>query len=41
MVARRDNVAAMISITGIHAEDPKQFEKKLEPELAKLSPHRP
>ena len=41
MFARRDNVAAMISITGIHAEDPKQFEKKLEPELAKLSHHRP
>jgi hypothetical protein len=41
MFARRDNVAAMISITGIHADDPKTFERKLEPELAKLSQHQP
>jgi hypothetical protein len=41
MFARRDNVAAMISITGIHTEDPKVFERKLEPELAKLSQHQP
>jgi hypothetical protein len=41
LFARRENVAVMVSITGIHAEDPKQFEKKLEPELIKLSAHRP
>jgi hypothetical protein len=41
LFARRENVAVMVSITGIHAEDPKQFERKLEPELAKLSQHRP
>lgn len=41
LFARRDHVAVMVSITGIHAEDPKQFEKKLEPELAKLSAHDP
>jgi hypothetical protein len=36
MFARRDTVAVMVSLTGMHAEDPKLFEKKLEPELAKL-----
>jgi hypothetical protein len=41
LFARRENIAVMVSITGIHAEDPKQFEKKLEPELVKLSQHRP
>jgi hypothetical protein len=41
MFARREGVAVMVSITGIHSEDPKQFEKKLEPELAKLSQHAP
>jgi hypothetical protein len=41
LFARRENVAVMVSITGIHSEDPKQFEKKLEPELAKLSRHDP
>jgi hypothetical protein len=41
LFARRENVAVMVSITGIHAEDPKQFEKKLEPELVKLSQHQP
>jgi hypothetical protein len=41
MFARREHVAVMISITGIHSEDPKLFEKKLEPELAKLSAHTP
>jgi hypothetical protein len=41
LFARRENVAVMVSITGIHAEDAKQFEKKLEPELAKLSQHQP
>jgi hypothetical protein len=41
MFARRDNVAVMVSITGIHSEDPKLFEKKLEPELGKLSLHDP
>ena len=41
MFARRENVAVMVSISGIHSEDPKLFEKKLEPELAKLSRHDP
>jgi hypothetical protein len=41
LFARRDNVAVMVSITGIHAEDPKDFEKLLEPQLAKLSQHQP
>ena len=41
LFARRENVAVMVSLTGIHAEDPKLFEKKLEPELAKLSLHTP
>jgi hypothetical protein len=37
LFARRENVAVMVSLTGIHAEDPKLFERKLEPELQKLS----
>jgi hypothetical protein len=41
LFARREGIAVMVSVTGIHAEDPKQFEKKLEPELAKLSLHDP
>ena len=41
MFARRENVAVMVSITGIHSEDPKLFEKKLEPKLAELSNHTP
>ena len=41
MFARRENVAVMVSITGIHSEDPKLFEKKLEPKLADLSRHTP
>src|SRR5262245_5578388 len=41
LFARRENVAAMISLTGIHAEDPKLFERKLEPELEKLTLHTP
>ena len=41
MFARRESVAVMVSITGIHSEDPKLFEKKLEPELAELSRHTP
>jgi hypothetical protein len=31
----------MVSLTGMHAEDPKLFERKLEPELEKLSRHVP
>lgn len=41
LFARRENVAVMVSLTGLHAEDPKLFEKKLEPELEKLSHHDP
>ena len=41
LFARRDNVAVMVSLTGIHAENPKLFERKLEPELEKLSHHDP
>jgi hypothetical protein len=41
LFARRGNVAAMVSLTGMHSEDPKLFEKKLEPELEKLSRHAP
>jgi hypothetical protein len=41
MFARRENVAVMVSISGIHSEDPKLFEKKLEPELEGLSRHDP
>jgi hypothetical protein len=41
MFARRENVAVMVSLTGIHAEDPKLFEKQLEPALPKLSAHDP
>ena len=37
LFARRGNVAAMVSLTGMHADDPKLFERKLEPELEKLS----
>lgn len=41
LFARRENVAVMVSLTGMHAEDPKLFERKLEPELEKLSRHAP
>jgi len=41
MFARRENVAVMVSLTGMHSEDAKAFEKKLEPELGKLSRHDP
>jgi hypothetical protein len=41
LFARRANVAAMVSLTGVHSEDPKLFERKLEPELEKLSRHDP
>jgi hypothetical protein len=41
LFARRENVAVMVSLTGMHSEDPKLFEKKLEPELEKLSRHLP
>jgi hypothetical protein len=41
LFARRENVAVMVSLTGMHSEDPKLFEKKLEPELEKLSHHTP
>jgi len=41
LFARRDNVAVMVSVTGIHSEDPKLFERQLEPELEKLSHHDP
>lgn len=41
LFARRDNVAVMVSLTGMHAENPKLFERKLEPELEKLSRHDP
>jgi hypothetical protein len=41
LFARRENVAVMVSLTGMHSEDPKLFEKKLEPELEKLSRHAP
>jgi hypothetical protein len=41
MFARRENVAVMVSLTGMHADDPKLFEKALEPELPKLSSHDP
>ncbi len=41
LFARRGNVAAMVSLTGMHSEDPKLFERKLEPELEKLSRHVP
>jgi hypothetical protein len=41
LFARRENVAVMVSLTGMHAEDPKLFERKLEPELEKLSLHAP
>lgn len=37
LFARHENVAVMVSITGMHAEDAKLFERKLEPELEKLS----
>ena len=41
LFARRENVAVMVSLTGMHSDDPKLFEKKLEPELEKLSRHHP
>jgi hypothetical protein len=41
LFARRDNVAVMVSLTGMHSENPKLFERKLEPELEKLSRHDP
>jgi hypothetical protein len=41
LFARRNNVAVMVSLTGMHSENPKLFERKLEPELEKLSQHDP
>ncbi len=41
LFARRGNVAVMVSLTGMHSENPKLFERKLEPELEKLSRHDP
>jgi len=41
MFARRANVAVMVSLTGMHSEDARLFEKKLEPELQKLTAHDP
>jgi hypothetical protein len=41
LVARRNNIAVMVSLTGMHSENPKLFERKLEPELEKLSRHDP
>lgn len=41
LFAWRENVAVMVSVTGIHAENPKDFEKKIERELPKLSQHQP
>jgi hypothetical protein len=41
LFARRDNIAVMVSLTGMHSENPKLFERKLEPELEKLSRHDP
>jgi hypothetical protein len=41
LFARRENVAVMVSLTGIHADNPKLFEKQLEPALPKLSAHDP
>jgi hypothetical protein len=41
LFARRNNVAVMVSLTGMHSENPKLFERKLEPELEKLSRHDP
>lgn len=41
LFARRDNIAVMVSLTGMHSENPKLFERKLEPELEKLSHHDP
>ncbi len=41
LFARRENVAVMVSLTGIHAENPKLFEKQVERELPKLSAHDP
>jgi hypothetical protein len=41
LFARRENVAVMVSLTGMHSEDPKLFERKIEPELPKLSAHDP
>lgn len=41
MFARRGNVALMVWLTGMHSEDARLFEKKLEPELEKLSRHDP
>ena len=41
LFARRDTVAVMVSLTGMHADDPKLFERKLESELPKLSSHQP
>ena len=41
LFARRANVAAMVSLTGMHSENAKLFEKKLERELEKLSRHDP
>jgi hypothetical protein len=41
LFARRANVAVMVVLSGLHTENPKQFEKKLEPELEKLSRHTP
>lgn len=39
--ARRGNVAVMVTLTGMHSEDARLFEKKLEPELEKLSRYDP
>ncbi|MEN8159639.1 MAG: hypothetical protein ABFS41_06190, partial [Myxococcota bacterium] len=41
LFARRDNIAVMVSLTGMHSENPKPFERKLEPELEMLSHHDP
>ena len=39
--ARRGNIAMMVMLTGMHSEDARLFDKKIEPELWKLSKHDP
>jgi len=41
VLARRENVAVMVRLTGLYAEDPRLLERKLEPLLWELSRYTP
>jgi len=39
VLARRDNVAVMVMLSGLYSEDSRTFERKVEPMLWQLTPH--